>query len=64
MEKEQAPSSTHNPFRDVTSQAYYYDAVLWAVEWGITTGTSADAFSPDLSCTRAQIVTFLYRDMA
>lgn len=64
MEKEQAPSSTHNPFRDVTSQAYYYDAVLWAVEWGITTGTSADAFSPDLPCTRAQIVTFLYRDMA
>ena len=64
MEKEQLPGTTANPFRDVASGAYYYNAVLWAVEWGITTGTSATAFSPNKPCTRAQIVTFLYRDMA
>ncbi len=51
-----------NPFRDVTSGAYYAPAVLWAVENKITNGTSATAFSPDAACTRAQIVTFLYRD--
>lgn len=64
MEKEQLAGTTANPFRDVASGAYYYNAVLWAVEWGITTGTSATAFSPNKPCTRAQIVTFLYRDMA
>jgi hypothetical protein len=42
---------------------YYVDAVLWAVDKGITTGTEVDQFSPDETCTRGQIVTFLYRDM-
>lgn len=49
------------PFIDVQPGAYYYDAVLWAVEQGITSGTSATTFSPDTICTRAQAVTFLYR---
>ena len=49
------------PFADVPTDAYYRDAVRWAVMQGITAGTSATAFSPDESCTRAQIVTFLYR---
>ena len=52
-----------NPFSDVSSRAYYADAVLWAVERGITNGTSETTFSPDESATRAQIVTFLYRDI-
>lgn len=56
-----APKSSVNPFTDVLPGAYYYDAVLWAVEKGITVGTSATTFSPDLVCTRAQCVTFLYR---
>lgn len=50
-----------NPFTDVDSSAYYYDAVLWAVEKGVTIGTSASTFSPDEACTRGQIVTFLHR---
>ncbi|MBQ7474888.1 MAG: S-layer homology domain-containing protein [Clostridia bacterium] len=50
-----------NPFSDVASDAYYYDAVLWAVENGITAGTSKKKFSPDLPCTRAQVVTFIHR---
>ena len=49
------------PFTDVKAGSYYYDAVLWAVEKGITGGTSATTFSPDATCTRAQIVTFLWR---
>lgn len=52
-----------NPFRDVADSAYYHDAVLWAVQNGITTGTSDAVFSPDDLCTRAQVVTFLYRYM-
>ena len=56
-----APKSSVNPFTDVSTSAYYYDAVLWAVERGITAGTSATTFSPDATCTRGQIVTFLYR---
>ena len=56
-----APKSGTNPFTDVKAGAYYYDAVLWAVENGVTAGTSADTFSPDGICTRAQAVTFLYR---
>ena len=48
-------------FADVPTNAYYADAVRWAVSQGITAGTSANAFSPDEICTRAQIVTFLYR---
>ena len=51
------------PFVDVADNAYYYDAVLWAVEKGITNGTSATTFSPDMTCTRAQTVTFLWRAM-
>lgn len=50
-----------NPFTDVSADAYYYDAVLWAVKEGITSGTSATTFSPDATVTRAQTVTFLYR---
>ena len=57
------PSATANPFRDVGESLYYYKAVLWAVEKGITKGTADNEFSPDATCTRAQIVTFLYRDM-
>ena len=56
-----APTSNNNPFTDVPASAYYYDAVLWAVEMGITTGTTATTFSPEATCTRGQIVTFLYR---
>jgi len=48
-------------FRDVQDTAYYHDAVIWAVENGITNGTGKTTFSPDAACTRAQIVTFLYR---
>ena len=56
------PASTRNPFTDVKSDAYYYKAVLWAVEKGITVGTTDTTFSPNATCTRAQIVTFLWRD--
>ena len=54
------PSSNSNPFKDVNG-GYYFKAVLWAVENGITKGTDATHFSPDRTCTRGQIVTFLYR---
>ena len=50
-----------NFFVDVPAGAYYYDAVLWAAEGGIVTGTDAVHFSPEASCTRAQLVTFLWR---
>ena len=50
-----------NFFVDVPAGAYYYDAVLWAAEGGIVTGTDAVHFSPDAFCTRAQLVTFLWR---
>ena len=50
-----------NFFVDVPAGVYYYDAVLWAAEGGIVTGTDAVHFSPDASCTRAQLVTFLWR---
>ena len=56
-----APQNSENPFTDVPANEYYYNAVLWAVEKGITVGTSKTEFSPDEVCTRAQIVTFLYR---
>ena len=55
------PKTASNPFTDVAANAYYCKAVLWAVENGITTGTSATTFSPDSPCTRAQGVTFLWR---
>ena len=57
----QSGGTAQNPFVDVKEGAYYYDAVLWAVEQKITSGTSATTFSPDASCTRAQMVTFLWR---
>ncbi|MCD7853286.1 MAG: S-layer homology domain-containing protein [Oscillospiraceae bacterium] len=50
-----------NPFTDVSGDDYYYEAVLWAVENGVTDGTDEGTFSPDTVCTRAQVVTFLYR---
>ena len=56
-----APKTSVMPFADVPANSYFHDAVLWAVENGITTGTSAAAFSPDDICTRAQIASFLYR---
>ena len=55
------PKSTANPFSDVAPGAYYYKAVLWANESGITNGTSPTTFSPDNPCTRAHVVTFLWR---
>ena len=50
-----------SPFTDVRTGAYYYDAVLWAAGNGVTAGTDDTHFSPDSSCTRAQVVTFLWR---
>lgn len=59
---EKSPAAgTANPFADVKSDAYYADAVLWAVKEDITKGTTSTTFSPNAGCTRAQIVTFLYR---
>ena len=59
---EKSPAAgSRNPFADVKSSAYYADAVLWAVKEDITKGTTNTTFSPDADCTRAQIVTFLYR---
>ena len=55
------PISTVNPFLDVKTSDFYYKAVLWAVENGITTGMSADHFGPEILCNRAQVVTFLHR---
>ena len=55
------PSSYYNPFSDVSESAYYYNAVLWAMEKGITRGTTATTFSPDDRVRRGQVVTFLYR---
>lgn len=56
-----AKPNTFNPFTDVKTTAYNYNAILWAYDNRITTGTSDTTFSPDAYCTRAQIVTFLYR---
>ncbi|BDF58724.1 hypothetical protein CE91St36_15410 [Christensenellaceae bacterium] len=55
------PETRAMPFIDVPAGSYYYDAVLWAVENGITKGTSDTTFSPNMTCSRAQIVTFLWR---
>ena len=62
-EEQPAPVGTNNPFADVKPSAYFGSAVLWAVEKGITNGTSATTFDPEDTCTRAQVVTFLYRDI-
>lgn len=62
---EKAPAvDAESAFTDVESDAYYADAVQWALKNGVTNGTSASAFNPDASCTRAQIVTFLWRTLA
>ena len=58
------PTKTDNPFTDVAPTAYYYKAVLWAVENGITAGVSKDRFAPNNGCTRGQVVTFLWRTEA
>ncbi len=55
-----APKTKANPFKDVKETDYFYNAVLWAVEHGITSGVSADRFAPNQTCTRAQTVTFLW----
>ncbi len=57
-----SPANGDNPFTDVSAGTYYYDAVLWAVEHGITTGTTDTTFSPDNTVTRGQTVTFMYRN--
>ncbi len=56
-------ADAENPFSDVSEADYCYDAVLWAVENGITTGITATTFEPWKACTRAEIVTFLWRAM-
>jgi hypothetical protein len=58
---EPEPTATENPFTDVKADAYYYKAVLWAVEKEITNGVGGGRFDPDGTCTRGQIVTFLWR---
>ncbi|KIR02415.1 hypothetical protein P261_01230 [Lachnospiraceae bacterium TWA4] len=55
------PKTVENPFGDVSKNSPYYKAILWASENGIATGTSAKKFNPSATCTRAQVVTFLYR---
>ena len=55
------PETRTMPFTDIPAGSYYYDAVLWAVENDITKGTSDTTFSPNMTCTRAQIVAFLWR---
>ena len=57
------PETTNNPFTDVKESHFFYKAVLWAVEEGITNGTSANTFAPFAKCNRAAVVTFLYRAM-
>lgn len=61
-EGEPYASDSNNPFTDIASD-YYMDAVFWAVKEGITNGTTPTTFSPNERCTRAQIVTFIYRAM-
>lgn len=58
------PSVGSSAFSDVLASADYAQAVAWAVQQGVTAGTSSTTFSPNATCTRAQIVTFLYRNMA
>ena len=55
------PTSTRNPFTDVKSSDYFYKAVLWAAENGVTTGKTATTFDPNGECTRAHVITFLWR---
>lgn len=62
-EKYEEPADSSNPFADVPADAYYHDAVLWALDKNVTTGTSKTTFSPSATCTRGQVVTFLWRAM-
>ena len=55
------PESAYNPFVDVKPSDFFYKAVLWAVENGITNGLTSTEFGPNSPCNRAQVVTFLYR---
>ena len=55
------PAAAENPFADVEETDYFYKAVLWAVENGVTAGTAPTSFSPDKTCTRGQVATFLYK---
>ncbi|MCD8144097.1 MAG: S-layer homology domain-containing protein [Oscillospiraceae bacterium] len=57
-------TDTTNPFTDVDTDDYFYNAVLWAVEEGVTSGTTATTFGPFVTCERCMIVTFLYRALA
>lgn len=61
--EDQPTASTSSSFSDVSDAAYYNNAVSWAVESGITNGIGGGKFAPGNACTRAQIVTFLYRDL-
>ena len=61
VKPEDKPEVKPVEFKDVPTDAFFYDAVMWAVENGVTTGTSATTFSPDEVCTRGQVVTFLWR---
>ena len=58
-----SPAASGGSFDDVDHNAYYVDAVTWAVDEGITSGTGGGSFSPDVVVTRAQAVTFLYREL-
>ena len=58
---EPEPESSENPFTDLDESKFYYKAVLWAVEMGITTGKTDTTFQPNATCTRSQVVTFLWR---
>lgn len=57
------PDDSGNPFTDVPTNAFFHDAVLWALDKNVTTGTSKTTFSPSATCTRGQVVTFLWRAM-
>ena len=59
----QTDTGTENPFTDISKNDYFYAAVLWAVEHGITNGVKSDLFAPNHMCTRAQSAAFLYRAM-
>lgn len=56
-----APAAEQSPFRDVSASDYYYAAVLWAYQKGVTQGVSASAFAPSAPCTRGQMAMFLYQ---
>ena len=58
---EPEPESYDNPFRDLSPDDYYYKAVLWAYQEGITSGMTSSAFGASVGCTRGQVVTFLWR---